>query len=392
MIDYDLAKQVLDLRALARPGRGDKASCPECGDPGDRRDTLHVYDDHAYCFRCGRTYSAVDYLRATGNSDDQIASMIGSRQRARPAAGRTSSGDINAPSRCPQAVVTQGISEPDWQRVIDRFVRAGEFELWGPGGRAVRDYLRNRRGLCDHVVHAFRLGWNPENRFSPRLPCLPDKSGTPSGVFLPRGLMIPRPAAGGGWASLTVRRFGPGPKYQECRKPPGSPREEDLYPRAESPGGRVTLVTEGELDALAGEQEVGHLVDVVTAGSASKTALSGAARRQLAKAVLLLIATDSDGAGVAAAGWWIGHYRHKAVRVLMPYKDLSECTRAGVRIDGLVRGTLARVNQSHLLPAAGPGYNRLACVCPGDDPYAIEERAAIREEAGDAGFDPAGFA
>jgi hypothetical protein len=163
--------------------------------------------------------------------------------------------------------------------------------------------------------------------------------------------------------------------------------------------GRALVITEGELDALLLSQELGERAAVLTLGSAS--ARPGAAGlKEMLAAPVWYIATDADEAGDRSASRWPD--RALRVRPPRPYKDWTEAHQAGLDLRAWWTDILQRTEAPQRFawdalaawrwgPATSdpvPGivvdrpdrYRMLAAVeVAADDPYAVEERAAIME-------------
>jgi hypothetical protein len=110
------------------------------------------------------------------------------------------------------------------------------------------------------------------------------------------------------------------------------------YPFPEVALGVDVLICEGELDALVAQQELGHVVNVVSIGGAEQrprpealSALNGCPR--------WLVLPDNDEAGARALARWQALGGDRVVPMMLPgwAKDLTEFVRRG----GDVRAWLA---------------------------------------------------
>jgi DNA primase len=247
--------------------------------------------------------------------------------------------------------------DPEWQRVVEEIIVAAEQRLEASEGQDVMRWLRSR-GLEDHTIRRFRLGFVAEPHRTDPVAVLENKTGG-HGIFSPRGITIPWLAPGAcysphqdegeepikpvpRWAGVNVRRLAEdvfGEMAEENGRKPekymtfrGSKRGH-LYPWPEilpTQGELPMLVVEGEFDALLATQEIGHMLHMATAGSASVKSLPLATRSALALVVRIFLAFDHDQAGVEAAWDWRNKFPFKSRRVLLPFgKDLGEFITGG---------------------------------------------------------------
>lgn len=191
---------------------------------------------------------------------------------------------------------------PQWrQMAFDRAVEWKE-NLWGNVGTKAREWLHGR-GLLDGTIEVSNLGYNPCDTSSPWAMWGLDDRG--EALYVPRGIVIPWTNLGEMWR-VNVRRpvskaqvAGGISKYLMVA---GSGN--GLYGIDNATQGRIIVLVEGEFDAIALDQEAGHLVAAVATGSAG-----GSRRRQwidlLKSSPLVLIAYDTDKAGQESSTWWL---------------------------------------------------------------------------------------
>jgi hypothetical protein len=365
-----------DLRHLVAGDLGNHDGSGKwlCPFHAERTGSLHVYEDHFHCFGCGEHGDALTWvLKRHGLSAVEAARRIapslvaasggpGRRQVARQAAPVPETGPTPEPRRAAPEIWT----DPAWQARLGVLIRGGEETLWSPGGRPALDWL-TRRGLSEETIRRFRLGFFDTPRWTSPIPHWLDHKGRPRCLRMERGIAIPWLAPGAWysaedgepegprWVGMNVRLLAsdvhaPLPVGIEKYRAVAGSKRGRLYPFStiEPTQGRLPmLLVEGEFDALLGHQEVGHLLHVATAGSASTLNLSAATRAALARCTWLLLALDRDAAGAEAARQWRELYPHKSRRVLLPAgKDLNEFHSSG----GDLVGWLDRV----LPPTAGP--------------------------------------
>lgn len=309
------------------------------------------------CHGCDAKGDALDWVRLRDNVDAITAARsldplaeAGVKKMARP-----------EPRPAPAPRPPARWQSLDWQQAVDDLVVAAEACLWSAAGAAVRAWL-HARGLADHTIHGFRLGYLPAAGWTApvRWP-----NGTVAGIRHERGVLFPwlapeswysawdKPAPVPRWVGANIRRlaadpFAPltdDPKFQALT---GSERGHGYpYPTIEATQGAVpALIVEGEPDALLGFQELGHIVHVLTVGSASvrPASLPRPTLAALARCPWLLLAFDHDAAGVEAARHWRDFAPHKARRLLLPAgKDLGEYHVGGGDVVPWLRGELARL-------------------------------------------------
>ncbi len=89
------------------------------------------------------------------------------------------------------------------------------------------------------------------------------------------------------------------------------------------------LIAEGEIDALVAQQEVGHVVNVVTIGGA-RVSPRPEALSALAACPRWLVASDDDEAGDAGAAGWHRRGGDRCRRLLIPVgKDIGDLVESG---------------------------------------------------------------
>lgn len=100
---------------------------------------------------------------------------------------------------------------------------------------------------------------------------------------------------------------------------------------------QVYVVVESELDGMLLHQEVGDLVGVVALGNAQARPDQEAAA-VLSQSQLILIALDSDDAGVREAwGWWTKHFPQARRWPPIEVKDPGEMWKAGVDLKDRIK-------------------------------------------------------
>jgi len=253
------------------------------------------------CFGCEKSGDAIDWLmerqgitfREAVNHPGQASSIDGYS---------VSSANCVPPSRMRFQI-------PGWEMKAGQVVEDCVHILHAIDGEKPRQWLVNR-GLKTETLIRWQIGYNPR----------PDRLG---GMNVDQGILIP-------WIdfgmvkAINVRRPDSSPKYKMVT---GS-RRRGLYLGDAFEIRRPTLLVEGELDALLGWQEVGHLVNVATLGSATSRPDAEAIRLLLGSPVILLV-YDHDDAGEKAADYW-QKITKRVIHLQVPEgKDLTEFHQAG---------------------------------------------------------------
>ena len=327
---FDLAQHI---GGLTEKTDGEYAgSCPKCG--GEDRFLVWPSDGDSggfWCRQCGFSGDGIDYLRGvegrsfqeackTANCEEKLESVRGggknphtsngrSEQEAESVRGQTNtphtSGD-GAPSEPDPARPSKRSSPPpdEWQQRAERLMMACRQLLWddGRGASAAWKYLEGR-GFDRRTVDEAFIGVNPETQFDDPENWGLDADGK---VWVPRGVVIPWMHAGHMWG-LNIRRpngdLEPDTdedwKSRKYQRVTGS--RNALYNANELDGRPVALV-EGELDALAIQQETDEVAAVATGSTAWGRAPRW--RALLRCAPVVLVCFDPERAGEQAAAYW----------------------------------------------------------------------------------------
>jgi hypothetical protein len=190
---------------------------------------------------------------------------------------------------------------PLWQEQVHKAVEGYAASLWTPDGLPALEYAR-RRGLNDEIIRVARLGYSVQGGI-PRL-------------IIPLENFHFHDYASGWYFTIFRRDLRPDcPKDERWKNAKGSSTDE-LYIADCLKLKRVTVLTEGPIDALSVVQECGDLVNVIaTAGVTCGQNVANLGR--LALMPLVLVAFDADAAGDKEAKWWLE--RLPNARRLRPY-------------------------------------------------------------------------
>jgi DNA primase len=350
------------LKKVAMTSGGEYAGpCPFCG--GRDRFRVQPLRGRWWCRGCSdgpRWQDAIAYVRQReglgfaeacqrlGASPSELGVAWPQPPRRWSASARTSS-----PRPTTSAPIAQALPplpelaedlEPSaaWRAAGMRFLEEAEAVLWSAAGDRARAYL-HARGLNDETLHAWRIGFQPEEgRRDPAEPwgfpgC--DANGRPAYVRIPRGIVLPWLLDGQLW-QLKVRTNREQPKYLAISG--GHPclfGAETLVP------GDLAILVEGEFDALLLWQEAGDLVGVATLGGCGKR-VGVRALRYLLGCPRLLVAYDTDAEGEKGAER-LGQLSPRMQRIRPPMgKDVTAFWQAGGQVRDWVRFVLARLQSS----------------------------------------------
>jgi hypothetical protein len=303
------------LRRTSAHGGGEYSGpCPLC-----RRGTDHFKywqgTDRWACLGpkagrsgCDKGGDAIQYLRERDRlTYREACDRLGISAPARP------SSPPPPPPPPPPPAEALAPPNPTWQAHAGGWAARCAVRLWKPEGEKARAYL-HRRGLCDEVLRACNVGYNPADAYEDHSAwglARPEQGA--ARIWIPRGITLPWYIDGSVWRlnirrPLTPAQIGGGEaKYIG----PGG-FANALYNAQSLQKGKPAVLVEGELDALSIIQALGDEVAAVATGS------TAGARRQpwvarLALASIVLVAFDCDkagsgdepGAGDKASLWWL---------------------------------------------------------------------------------------
>ncbi|MFW6284126.1 MAG: primase-helicase zinc-binding domain-containing protein [Desulfosalsimonas sp.] len=307
------------------------SSCPGCGG----KDRFHVWPEQNdgagsyWCRQCEKAGDAIQFLM-----DFEGRSF----RDACAALGRDPGKIQPQPMRPPEPKKSaQGAWSPEthqapaelWREKAEKMVSWCAARL--QENSEVLSWL-SARGISGKTASAWSLGWNPATRWRPREPWGLEprykSSGKKKKLWLPRGMVIPCPDAGGGRvARIRIRIPEPRqdwePKYYFV---PGS------HPGPMVLGdvcGEAWIIVESELDAMAIWQAAGDLVTVCGLGSSSARPDAHTAAG-LKRALVILDALDYDGAGAKEKKFWSENFRQMERWPVPKGKDPGEACQAGV--------------------------------------------------------------
>jgi hypothetical protein len=304
--------------------------CPSCGG----NDRFHIWPsqgDHGtfWCRSCRLGGDAIEYLmKIEGLSFPAACKEVGKEisEQEEYQAPKFKRPATAAESFTPRATVA---ASDLWIEHATKLVDWSHEQLLANDMQMV--WLASR-GLSIEAVKAYRLGWNAgENgkdlyraREAWGLDTVLKEDGkTKKKLWLPIGLTIPYYIDG------TLQRI-------RIRRPEGEPRYylvpgSNMAPMVLGADSRAFVVVESELDALLVHHLASDLIGAVSQGNSTAKPDAFAATA-LSSSLSILVALDSDDAGMNASIWWKKHFP-QAERWPVPVgKDPGDAFKAGLNI------------------------------------------------------------
>ena len=325
--DLGVAPTVADSPGVMR------GPCPLCG--GHDRFAAWVERGTFYCRRCG--------IKGNFRRFFEVVHGLGAEEAAAKARAYGVSGLGGEDNH---ADPNEIVDRDEWLRVVRDLIEFAEAEL--AGDEDALAYLRDERGLDSDTIRRYRLGLLREDEFFWR-----DQAGLkpyskPDGrtvwrVFLPAGILIPGYAPGVvGPASLVVRAWdGAQGRY---RAMPGSALSPMVIEGEQGAHAGVLFVVENVFCGIKLHLDTG--VGVVALWGVH-TPLSEQAAAAIGAAGVVLVATDNDEAGMAAAESYEAAYPN-AVFSPVPStsgKDITDAWRAGLDLNKYVAAAVRRARR-----------------------------------------------
>lgn len=196
------------------------------------------------------------------------------------------------------------------------------------------------RGLDIEAVKRYRLGWNPGEKGKDLYrvreswgldSVFKDDGTTKKKLWIPVGLVIPC-FVGDELHRIRIRRPEGDLRYYLIPGSGTSPMILPPRPQGEGWGeGRAWTIVESELDALLIHHLAGDLTGAISQGN-STAKPDAASQALLQQSLAILVALDSDDAGMNAALWWKKQYPQAERWPVPAGKDPGEAYKAGVDI------------------------------------------------------------
>jgi len=271
--------------------------CPFCGGV----DRFRVQPNHEsgvwMCRQCEAHGDAVAYLVAIGRMGkaDAYKARHGDVVHIGPARSRRR--QLSPPSQ------TCNAPSAEWQGVAFEFLARCQNVLGGADGTRAMAYL-HKRGLNDDTITAAGLGFNPDKTYAQA----------------DYGIVIPWFVGSDLWR-VNVRRPVGTPKYR-----PLAGGGNALYNADQLRPGGAAIMVEGEFDTRLIEQFAGDLIVPVGVGANTSARLVQWIIR-LALCSVVLVAFDSDDAGMAAREYWV-NVLSNARAITCPEHDPTDLWKA----------------------------------------------------------------
>lgn len=331
------------MRRVGRKNGGEYAGgCPFCGDSGKAdSDRFHVWPQQRsnvsegtfWCRQCGKRGDTVNFIMQTSGITFRDACLRLNIQLPESRALRTPT-----PAASPGATVRPRSIDPPsatWRDRAKKFVAHAYTQIWD--NETVLTWLA-KRGIQEYSIAKYGIGYNPKDYWRPRsawgLPPVTGENGKPKMLWLPVGVVIPQVTKGGDIWRIRIRREGEikfGARYYVV---PGSAMGCLWYGF-----GRVAVIVESELDAVAIASAVGDLVSAVALGSAQAKPDEQAAA-MLRDCIEILVALDSDKAGAQSSAWWLEQYPKARLWPVPDGKDPGDAVKANVDLRAWVMAGL----------------------------------------------------
>lgn len=307
--------------------------CPGC----QGTDRFHVWPhqgEHGtfWCRQCGKSGDAIEYLMTyEGKSFPEACKTVGKElpenQEYQTPRIRKQDGD-------PAGFTLRTTTDPGerWRQHAEKLVEWAHQQLLASPDRL--QWLA-ARGLDLEAVKEFRLGWNPGEkgrdlyrvRESWGLETLLKDDNKPKKLWLPVGLIIPycvRTMDGMRLHRVRIRRPEGKPRYYVV---PGS----GTAPMVLGDDARAFVVVESELDAMLIRSKCRDLVGAISQGNSSAKP-DDASFSCLKGSLSILVALDSDDAGMTESVWWRKNFPQAERHPVPAGKDPGEAFSRGVDI------------------------------------------------------------
>lgn len=268
-----IAERDTQLKRVATTGGGEWAGpCPFCG--GKDRFRLQPHHPGGGIWLCrvcqdGRWQDVISYvMQRDGMSFKDAIRALGADELP----------EISAPRKKP---VNHAYKAPgdDWQAQAMDTIEICEGNLWGPDGATPLEYIR-KRGLMDHTIKHFRLGYSPGVKVGE--------------LWIERGIVIPCVVNNEAWYLKIRLPSKPGDMKYRCVK--GS-RTAAIFNADDLLNYPVAVFVEGEFDAMIAWQRMGYSMAVCTLGSATNRPDLASWGPYLMGLKAIMAAYDGDPAG-----------------------------------------------------------------------------------------------
>ena len=290
--------------------------CPFHVDATNDGGSLRVTPDTGtwFCFGCRANGDVIDWLKLKRG-----LSFIEACQEINTPSGIARSNYMKSTRQ----TATSTPPNKQWQQLAEIAIEYTQDYLWSAEGEPVREHLF-RRGIRGDTIRQFKLGFNPRGF---------DVPGMIDG-YLDCGIIIPAYAEGNLWGVKIRRPNSYNPKYVSLTGGTSTLFGADGLDKP------ITLLCEGELDAILVWQEAADLVGVTSGTAGCKTW-----RKEWGKYLLgsqsILVAYDNDTSGDEGSQL-ITASTHRAKRVKVPQgNDITEFYQQGGNIREWVKSLIS---------------------------------------------------
>jgi hypothetical protein len=363
-------------KASSHQGGEYHGPCPKCGGT----DRFHIWPEQGehgsfWCRACGLGGDTIEYLmKIDGLTFPEACKQIGRQLQPET---EYQAPRFKKPSQDPETFTPRETTGPA--------------DLWLQHATKLADWAHEQllnnptqlawlaeRGINLDTVKETRLGWNPgekgkdlyRSREAWGLESVYKEDGTTrKKLWLPIGLVIPCYQQGQ-LHRLRIRKPEGEPRYYLV---PGSGTAPMILGRSL----KAFVIVESELDAIMVYAHSRDLAGVISQGNSTAKPDTGSAAI-LDKALAILIALDSDEAGIRAARWWQQQYPQAERHPVPVGKDPGDAYKAGVDIREWVKLGLPPILT---LPKAAPRpLPPQDCIAPGASVPASPPAAAAPTE------------
>ncbi|CRX39581.1 primase-helicase zinc-binding domain-containing protein [Estrella lausannensis] len=336
----ELAKeQGLDPKKVSSTGGGEyHSSCPSCG--GKDRFRLHP---NKIGKRCVGSYAC----RVCEINGDTISFCIDvmdipfeeafRRAGVEPSFSDRSFLSLKSPRLAP--IISPETPSKKWEAKALLFIEATHKRIWKQP--EILEYL-SRRGIPENAVAKYKLGWNPTdlngNREDWGLEAQQKEDGSPKGIWLPKGLVIPWFDRDGAVKRLKIRRadWKEGDKLPKYIKASGGMKGISIIGTSKDKD--VMIFVESELDAFAVEFSCGDFAFAAAVGT-NNPSIDHVTDYLAQKRAFVLVAHDRDQPGMVMLDKLKERYPQAKAYPVPFGKDVGEAAQEGLNIrDWILQG------------------------------------------------------
>jgi len=299
-----------NLKKVASTGGGELAGpCPICG--GRDRFRVQPANNIWLCRHCtdGKWKDPIDFVAISEGI------TLGEAMKKLAAGMPQVKYESKKPAEEPEYTRSMPPLEA-WQARAREAVDQCHDRLYTAQGEQALKYL-HWRGLKDHIIRRYKLGYSTGKEKI-------------KGLYIYHGITIPCEIAGDLWY-VNVRLSKDDPRYEDgkYRMVMGSKRKA-IFNADRLEFADTCLITEGEFNAMIGEQELNTIIPVASVGSATHTPELVQWGPYFINKKLILAAYDDDKEGVRGSLNLRESFGERVkLTALPPGKDLNDFYREG---------------------------------------------------------------